>query len=135
MVLDATGLENGLHEAILVVSSNGGAPVRVPVSLTVGGASPVGQLPEVVTLLGNHPNPFNPVTTIRFTALAGSRGSVRVYNLRGELVRTLHSGEFLARDFTWDGTDQRGKSVASGVYVVKAEAGGSEHSRKIALVR
>ena len=60
---------------------------------------------------------------------------MKVYNLRGELVRTLHSGEFQVQDFRWDGADERGKGVASGVYVVKAETGSNQLTKKIALVR
>jgi hypothetical protein len=92
--------------------------------------------PEVAQVrLSVYPNPFNPATTISFTALAGSQGSVKVYNVRGELVRTLHSGEFQTQEFRWDGADQRGKAVASGVYVVKAATGETQHTKKIALVR
>ena len=68
VVLDATGLLAGQnYEANLVIESNGGAPLVVPVVLTVSGVSAVSELPGVVTLLGNHPNPFNPSTNIRFT--------------------------------------------------------------------
>jgi len=81
------------------------------------------------------PNPFNPWTTVKFTALEGSKGSVKVYNLRGELVRTLHSGEFRVTEFTWDGKDHKGASVASGVYVVRAEADGKRFNAKVALVK
>jgi hypothetical protein len=92
-------------------------PAREPVALSVA------------------PNPFNPTTTVKFTAAIGSRGSVKIYNLRGELVRTLHSGEFQTREFTWDGTDTRGASVASGVYVVRAENEGKMFNAKVALVK
>jgi flagellar hook assembly protein FlgD len=81
------------------------------------------------------PNPFNPSTVVEFTATPGSRGSVRVFNLRGELVRTLHSGEFQTSQFRWDGTDQRGAAVASGVYVVQADMEGAKQTRKVALVK
>jgi hypothetical protein len=81
------------------------------------------------------PNPFNPRTTIRFDVGVGQRGEVKVYNLRGELVRTLHDGEYANTEFIWDGTDHRGGSVASGVYVVKATADGESRVSKVALLR
>jgi hypothetical protein len=81
------------------------------------------------------PNPFNPMTTVKFTAAIGAKGSVKVFNLRGELVRTLHTGEFQTQTFTWDGTDNRGASVASGVYVIKADANGQVQTAKAALVK
>jgi hypothetical protein len=81
------------------------------------------------------PNPFNPRTVVRFDVGIGQRGSVKVYNLRGELVRTLHEGEFQSSDFNWDGTDDRGATVASGVYIVRATADGEVRIAKTALVR
>jgi hypothetical protein len=81
------------------------------------------------------PNPFNPTTTVRFTAAPSSRGTVRVYNLRGELVRSLHDGEFVTQEFLWDGTDGRGGAVASGVYLVRATDGKTTETTKVALVK
>ena len=81
------------------------------------------------------PNPFNPRTIIRFAVLPGQRGTVRVFTLRGELVRTLHDGEFEVQEFTWDGVDNDGASVASGVYFVRASADGQVRVAKVALVR
>jgi hypothetical protein len=100
------------------------------------GTSPIVGAPKAAqALLAVAPNPFNPSTTVRFTAPLGSRGTVKVFNLRGELVRTLHSGEFRTQEFRWNGVDERGASVASGVYVVQASADGSTQSAKIALVK
>jgi hypothetical protein len=94
-------------------------------------AAPVRALVE----LSVSPNPFNPVTTVEFTAAPGSRGSVKVFNLRGVLVRTLHSGEFTSQEFRWNGVDDHGASVASGVYVIRAEAEGKAQTAKLALVK
>ena len=94
-----------------------------------GGTSPVVSVPvEKKAWLSVFPNPFNPSTVVEFTATPGSRGSVRVFNLRGELVRTLHSGEFQTVQFRWDGTDSRGAAVASGVYVVQADMVGAKQT-------
>jgi hypothetical protein len=85
--------------------------------------------------LSVRPNPFNPSTQIEFANTRGLSGYVKVYNLRGELVRTLHNGEFQVESFRWDGTDNRGASVASGVYVIKAVADGQVQTKKAALVK
>ena len=85
--------------------------------------------------LNLYPNPFNPATTVSFTAAIGSRGYVKVFSLRGELVRTLHSGEFQTRAFRWDGTDDRGAAVASGVYLIRATTDGQVMTVKAALVK
>jgi len=85
--------------------------------------------------LSVYPNPLNPRTTVKFTAAVGTKGSVKVFNLRGELVKTLLDGTFQTQEFIWDGTDQRGALVASGVYVIRAQAGDFVQTRKAALVR
>jgi hypothetical protein len=102
-------------------ASPGTVPVAAPRSKTVA--------LQVV------PNPFNPSTVVSFTAPLGSRGSVKVFNLRGELVRTLHTGEFHTQEFRWEGTDSRGAPVASGVYLVRATDGKVTQTQKVALVK
>lgn len=102
-------------------TSPGGAPVAAPAAVPVA--------------LTAFPNPFNPATVVRFTAPLGAEGSVRVYNLRGELVRTLHEGEFTTQEFTWDGTARGGAAVASGVYLIRAAAAGASYMTKVALVK
>jgi hypothetical protein len=100
-----------------------------------GGSPPV-PAPKVLRVeLSVAPNPFNPMTVVMFTALPGSKGLVRVYNLRGELVRTLHSGEFQTQEFRWDGTDANGTPVGSGVYLIHATDGNSTRTKKVALVK
>ena len=81
------------------------------------------------------PNPFNPRTTIHFDIAVGQHGRVNVFNLRGELVKVLHDGEYQLQEFLWDGTDRQGRAVASGVYIVRASADGQSRFAKIALVR
>jgi hypothetical protein len=100
------------------------------------GTSPIVSAPLAERpTLSSSPNPFNPKTTVTFTAPLGTTGSVRVYSVRGALVRTLHEGAFQSQKFVWDGTDHRGAAVASGVYIVRAATGGELFSRKVALVR
>jgi hypothetical protein len=83
-----------------------------------------------------YPNPFNPQTTVKFANLPEKAvGSVKVYNLRGELVATLHSGEFSKPSFVWNGTDSSGASVASGVYMIEGQAAGFREVVKVALVK
>jgi flagellar hook assembly protein FlgD len=72
---------------------------------------------------------------VTFTAAPGSRGSVKVFNLRGELVRTLHTGEFQAQEFRWEGRDSNGAPVSSGVYLIRATDGTVTQTQKVALVK
>ncbi len=87
--------------------------------------------------LSNAPNPFNPRTTFKLTLGVRDHASVHVYNLRGELVKVLQEGvlDAGAHDLIWDGRDDRGIGVASGVYVVKALTNGREINEKTVLLK
>jgi hypothetical protein len=86
----------------------------------------------------NVPNPFNPYTKIRFVVPdGGAFVTLRVYDVRGALVRTLVDGyrEAGAGGVTWDGRDRRGNGVASGLYFYRLEADGFTQTRKMLLLR
>jgi hypothetical protein len=88
-------------------------------------------------LLPAQPNPFNPRTSIVCELDAAARLLVTVHDARGRLVRTLvdgvrHAG---AHDIAWDGNDERGRRVESGVYFVRADAGGGVQTQKVALYK
>lgn len=88
--------------------------------------------------LAVHPNPFNPKTNVRFVLpRAGVEARVDVYDVRGQHVRTLHDGVATGDvlELTWNGEDDRGARVASGVYLVRAQAPDFRDARKVALVK
>jgi len=68
--------------------------------------------------LRNTPNPFNPSTRIRFYASHEDDAEVRIFSVRGRLVRTLHAGAVATgrNEVQWSGRDDRGSAVATGVY-------------------
>jgi len=85
----------------------------------------------------NAPNPFNPSTTIKFTVPYDSEVDLIVYDVAGRRVKTLVKGHMRA-DFyrvTWDGTNDNGSSVASGVYFYRLRAGKDVMSKKMVLLR
>ena len=88
-------------------------------------------------LAQNHPNPFNPRTSIRFTAPTDGSLRLRIYDVKGRVVATLHDGPVKTgtRVFFWDGKDQSGQPVASGVYFYRAEGFGRSEVHKMALLR
>ena len=91
-----------------------------------------------VTLSPNYPNPFNPTTTIEFAVHAsGARVELGIYNIAGELVRTLAAGEVPGGRHTvvWNGLDDEGRQVSSGVYLVRLESNGNTETRKVALLK
>ena len=102
-----------------------------------GNATNTGPTPRRFEVFDNVPNPFNPSTSLRFSAPSTGRVAIRIFNVRGELVRTLLDGEVTAGEhrLTWDGTDTRGASVSSGVYLYQIEGFGESVSKKMALLK
>ena len=80
-------------------------------------------VPRGFELGQNYPNPFNPVTRIRFSLPADGDASLAVHNAFGQKVRTLADGRHRAGRYVvdWDGTDESGRAVASGVYHYRLE--------------
>jgi aminopeptidase N len=101
-----------------------------------------GTAPRVFSLEQNYPNPFNPRTTIRFT-LPGPGGrdepvplTLRVYDSRGRVVRTLIDGERPAgeQSVVWDGRNDGGEKVGSGVFFYRINTPGHSDTRKMILL-
>jgi hypothetical protein len=94
-------------------------------------------LPLATALAQNYPNPFNPETTIHFD-LAGETGvSLRVFDMTGQVVRTLVRGSLPAGSYTelWDGRNEMGMKVGSGVYFYELQAGSFSSKRKMTLLQ
>jgi len=94
-------------------------------------------LPLVLELLPNTPNPFNPETVFRFALPEATQVKLAVYDLAGRQVRTLVDGLVPAgwQTARWDGRADRGERVASGVYFCRLEAGSRELSRKVVVLK
>jgi hypothetical protein len=88
-------------------------------------------------LFQNHPNPFNPTTTIDFILSEPGTVDLRVYDPRGRLVKTLVSETRPAGRHTaaWDGRDASGAPASTGVYFYRLRAGSSTHTRKMLLLK
>jgi len=98
---------------------------------------PVTDLPRSFVLEQNYPNPFNPTTTIGFDLPEACRVELVIYDISGRTIRTLARGGYAAgrHQVVWDGTDERGNSVASGVYVYRLVAGEHVFVRKMVLMK
>lgn len=85
----------------------------------------------------NFPNPFNPATTIRFRLDGGARVQLKVYNMLGQEVRTLVHQTLSAGEHSvvWDGRDNSGITVASGVYIYRLTNGLSASARKMVFMK
>ena len=89
-------------------------------------------------LFQNAPNPFNPETGIRYSVSAAGNVTIRIFNAAGALVRTLVDKPHTAGVYTarWNGTDDAGRHLASGVYFYEIQAaGGFRDSRKLVLLK
>lgn len=87
--------------------------------------------------LTNYPNPFNPSTTISFIAPQAELTKLSVFNIKGQLVNTLHNGMLSKgyHSFVWNGLDERGTAIGSGVYFVRAEMNGISQTHKMILMK
>ena len=94
-------------------------------------------LPAHLVLPQNYPNPFNPLTEIAFTVHRAGPGSLRVYDLKGNLVRTLLEGnQSVGRHVVaWDGRDDAGRVAPSGVYVYRLQVNDQVGARKMLLMK
>jgi DNA-binding beta-propeller fold protein YncE len=98
---------------------------------------PKSVVPSGYVLKQNYPNPFNPDTKIEFTIPASEHVSVNVYNLEGRLVKTLidqemRSGQHVVR---WDGTNQVGTKVATGMYIYQLKTNSTVLHRRMTFVK
>ena len=93
--------------------------------------------PLVTALLGNHPNPFNPDTTIRYSLESDERVIIDVYNIRGQLVKTLVNDYQRAGQYSviWDGKDERGRDAGSGIFFYRMKSGSYSSTRKMIMMK
>ena len=89
------------------------------------------------TLFQNYPNPFNPETEIRFQLPEAKRVTIRIFNTLGQEIRTLADRQFEAgfHVVRWDGKDNNGNLVASGIYLYQLRAGTFKQVKKMSLLR
>ena len=137
--IDAAGLAVQDHVGYVVIYSNAAtSPDVVPVTLTVlDPGVGVGDAPGAFALSGVYPNPFNPVTEVAFNLERGGRAVVDVLDLQGRVVRTLLSADLPAGParVAWDGTDDVGRTVASGTYFARLRADGHTATVKMTLAK
>jgi hypothetical protein len=95
-----------------------------------------GVTPTAYALSQNYPNPFNPSTSFVLSLPEPSDYSVRIYNVAGQLVKTFE-GHLDAGNhtLTWDGKNNRGASVSSGMYFYRADATGFQETRKMMMLK
>ncbi|HNX01719.1 MAG TPA: FlgD immunoglobulin-like domain containing protein, partial [Candidatus Cloacimonadota bacterium] len=94
-------------------------------------------IPAKTVLFANYPNPFNPETHISFALSHDSRVKLEIFNIRGQLVKTLTDEPYTAGTYSvnWNGTDKNNHSVASGMYFYRLSLPGYSSTRKALLLK
>jgi hypothetical protein len=95
------------------------------------------EVPASFQVHQNSPNPFNPITSIQYEVAATGPVSIQVFNVAGQVVRTLVDAPVEAgvHSVRWDGTNDSGKPVASGLYYYRVNAGTFESVHKMTLLK
>ena len=93
--------------------------------------------PLITKLIGNYPNPFNPETIINFSLSVASNLRVDIYNIKGQKVKSLLNEQRLAgnHNIVWNGKDDNGLDVGSGIYLYKMETDDFVAIRKMVLMK
>jgi hypothetical protein len=131
-------LSLAVNGANLFAGTDGGGVWRRPLSEMVTGVEDdFSQVPVGFALEQNYPNPFNPSTTIHYQLPKTTQVVLKIYNIFGQEVRTLINARQPAGVSTvvWDGWDESGKEVSSGIYIYRLQAGEVVQSRKLSFVR
>lgn len=121
------------------------SPLQVPVLIGsegqgCGTASSVGRdlPPSQIELTAAYPNPFNPSTTLGFSLPASRTVSLQIFDLAGRLVRNIIDDDVLpagVHQRRWNGQDEQGRLVSSGVYLYRLQAGGFVQTRQMLLLK
>ena len=117
-----------------LVVLDGQDQLRTPEAL---GFARLSLVPDQVVLLHNYPNPFNPVTTIRYGIPEEARTSIMVYNILGQQIAVLVDEMQPAGYYTvaWDGRDNHGRRMGSGVYLYRIKVGKVAVVKKMLLLK
>ena len=93
--------------------------------------------PTADLLAQNYPNPFNPTTTIAYNMVEDGNVSIEVFNIKGQIVKTLLNEHMTVGDHTlvWNGTDNNNRVVSSGIYFYKMKSGNYSSTKKMILMK
>lgn len=126
------------------INLNGSAALAAPgVDFILNAATSVEEIeneieiPTAFGLSNNYPNPFNPTTTIEFKVPEVSNVKITVYNVLGQSVKTLVNANFTTGNYkvSWDGTNEVGSQVSSGIYFYRLDAGNFSHTKRMLLLK
>ncbi len=141
---DATVIDEGTHYGSLIVTGYDlnhlvdeiNVPVTFHVNVT-GVEDNSAKLPKQFALHQNYPNPFNPNTDVKFDLPVDCRVRLEIFNILGQKVVTVIDEDMKAgyRSVAWNGNDQSGRQVSSGVYFYKLTAGDNIFTKKMMMLK
>jgi hypothetical protein len=101
------------------------------------GAVEIAAVPTEFALAQNYPNPFNPSTTIKYQIANDANVNLVIYNLQGQQIRTLVAKEQKAGYYSvvWDGRNEAGQTVSSGLYLYRVQAGSFVATHKMLMIK
>ena len=144
LVLVVVGVD-GLHPLTVEfeATQTTHASLRKMIEAVAGDFSPhavavsVKVIPQTFALSGNYPNPFNPETTISYDLPRESAVSLKIYNAQGQTIRTLVQQSQTVGTYrvAWDGRDERGRAVGSGLYFYRLQAGDFRATQRMMLLK
>ena len=141
IIMNATDIfTEGSYDASIVISSGQASLDTISVRMNISNnASIMDQksLPDVFTLYPNYPNPFNPLTTIKYDLNRETMVELRIFNVKGESVKILakenqYPGKY---SYTWDGRNNADKEVPSGTYFLIISADNYSKTNKMILIK
>jgi len=97
-----------------------------------------GGVPMAYHLFEARPNPFNPMTTLAFELPADDTVNLRIYDVKGRIINTLVAGESLGagrHEYVWQGRDDQGQWVATGIYFYQLETSGFRETKRMTLLK
>jgi len=112
-------------------------PIHMTVSAVTGMQDATAEIPKKFQLYQNSPNPFNPTTAIAFDLPKISQVQLVIYNMLGQKVKTLVNGTQEPRQYKilWDGTNEQGEKVASGIYIYQLRTDEMVATKKMILMK
>ncbi len=136
----APGTENGVYYCLNYNFISGASVHKMAdkAAITSINGKTTPKITEGFGLVSNYPNPFNPSTKIHFSLPSSKVVSVAVYDILGRKIATLLNKKELAageHNLVWNGLDDNGKSMASGVYLYKIKSGGLTVTKKMMLLK
>lgn len=115
----------------------GPGATNLEITTSVSESKEIANLPKEIELFQNYPNPFNSVTNIKYQLPKNTKISIKVYNISGQLVQTVVDAKKDAGNYVviWNGLDNKGRRIASGIYIYRLKTKDFIKTRKMIFIQ